>query len=356
MPGSPVSVHVVGTGTIGEPLIALLLQKKDELYIDQVTFSKRTAGRKDTSKVRQLISKGGKLAAEGDAIDAFAACDQPVAMTLDEALGQATVVIDCTSTGGGLKHKEEVFTKYEDNTLGFVAQGSEFGFGKMYARGINDQALNRDEDKYIHVVSCNTHNLAVLIKSIAFNGDDSNLEEGRFVCMRRANDISQDSSFVPSPAVGKHDDERFGTHHARDAWHLFQTLGHDLNLYSSAVKLNSQYMHTIQFHLRLKKPVSRDAVVERLRENPRIAITDRSSANTVFSFGRDHGLYGRIYNQTVVSMPTLAVNGKDVVGFCFTPQDGNSILSSVSIMQWFVNPSVYDERIRTLREYFFQEI
>ena len=31
----------------------------------------------------------------------------------------------------------------QDNTLGFVAQGSEFGFGKMYARGINDDVYSQ---------------------------------------------------------------------------------------------------------------------------------------------------------------------------------------------------------------------
>ena len=37
--------------------------------------------------------------------------------------------------------------------LGFVAQGSESGFGKRYARGINDNALKIGEDKYIQIVS-----------------------------------------------------------------------------------------------------------------------------------------------------------------------------------------------------------
>jgi len=357
MPGKRSSVHVVGTGTIGEPLIALLLRKREELCIDQVTFSKRTAGRKDTVKVNRLIESGAKLTAEAAVIDDFNAVDQKVAMPLDDALEQAMVVVDCTSTGGGLKNKEEKYKKFEDNTLGFVAQGSEFGFGKMYARGMNDEALISGEDHYIQVVSCNTHNLSVLIKTLAMEpSGEVNLEEGRFVCMRRANDISQDSGFVASPEVGKHKDERFGTHHARDAWHLFQTLGLDLKLHSSAVKLNTQYMHTIWFHLRLNKPLSHDEVVKRLMDNPRVAVTDKVSSNSVFSFGRDHGLYGRIYNQTVVCLPTVAVNDRDIVGFCFTPQDGNSILSTVSILEWFMNPSTYAERIRALREYFYQEI
>ena len=55
--------------------------------------------------------------------------------------------------------------------------------------------------------------------------------------------------FIPAPQVGKHDDPEFGTHHARDAHHVFETLGKNLNLFSSAVKLNTQYMHSIWFNL-----------------------------------------------------------------------------------------------------------
>ena len=33
-------VHIVGTGTIGEPLIGLFAEKKDRLGFDEVTFHK----------------------------------------------------------------------------------------------------------------------------------------------------------------------------------------------------------------------------------------------------------------------------------------------------------------------------
>src|SRR5205085_11721371 len=77
------------------------------------------------------------------------------------------------------------------------------------------------------------------------------IEAGRFVCMRRANDVSDAKDFIASPEAGKHDDPEFGTHHARDAYHLFKTLGQNLNVYSSAIKLNTQYMHTLWFDLEL---------------------------------------------------------------------------------------------------------
>jgi glyceraldehyde-3-phosphate dehydrogenase (NAD(P)) len=175
--------------------------------------------------------------------------------------------------------------------------------------------------------------------------------------MRRANDISQDTSFCPSPVVGKHKDARFGTHHARDAWHLFKTLEYDLNLFSSALKLNTQYMHTIFFDIRVKNPTDEAKLLQLIRGNDRMAVTHKDSANSVFSFGRDHGHFGRILNVTVVSLPTLAVRNKtEIVGYCFTPQDGNSLLSSVSAATWFLYPGDYEDRIQCLKPYFFPEV
>jgi len=50
-------VHVVGTGTIGEPLIGLLVSFRKELGIDEVTFHKRTPLLTDKSKVLALQVK-----------------------------------------------------------------------------------------------------------------------------------------------------------------------------------------------------------------------------------------------------------------------------------------------------------
>ena len=49
-------VHVVGTGTIGEPLIGLLCDYKEQLGIDEVTFNKNTPLRSDRSKVIDLLN------------------------------------------------------------------------------------------------------------------------------------------------------------------------------------------------------------------------------------------------------------------------------------------------------------
>lgn len=348
-------VHVVGTGTIGEPLIGMLADHKEQFGIDEVTFHKRTPLITERSKVNDLVRRGAALTVDAPKLSTFEELGHSPKYETMEALERATVVIDCTPVGNA--NKQEMYADL-DNPVGFMAQGSEFGFGKMYARGINDSALVPGDDRFLQIVSCNTHNISVLVKTLGMDEDGTNhVVDGRFMCIRRANDISQDTGFVASPTVDKHKDDRFGTHHARDANQLFSTLGYDLNLFSSAVKLNTQYMHAIHFSLTLDQEMTLDEVKERLMANPRVAVTYKRSANAVFSFGRDHGYYGRILAQTVVSLDTLAVrNGNELVGFCFTPQDGNPLLSTVAGMLWYLDADTLDERINILRRYLVTEV
>ena len=216
--------------------------------------------------------------------------------------------------------------------------------------------MNSD-DQFIQVVSCNTHNLCCIAHTLALDGDHDNLEEGNFVCIRRANDISQPGSFIPSPQVGSHESPKYGTHHAEDAAGLFHTMDIDLNLFSSAVKVNSQYMHVLWFTLKVKEPTTLTAVLEKLHANPYVAMTEKDMTSTVFSFGRDQGHFGRILNQTVVVEQTLNVrNDHEITGFCFTPQDGNSILSSVAAAEWFLYPHSYEDKIQCFSEFFFDHI
>ena len=328
------------------------------MNLDDISFHKRTPLYHDRSRIVQLVKSGAKLAVDENKINDFKELGMETKLTTQEALEKADIIIDCTPAGN--KNKE-IYEKLE-RPKGFLAQGSESNFGKRYARGINDQALRYGEDKFIQVVSCNTHAISATLNTLAYqNGKNlDNLVTGNFVCIRRANDISQDSSFVASPNVGKHDDKKFGTHHAHDAYELFQTVNLSPDITSSAIKVNSQYMHLIQFNLQVKDKTSTDDLIDLIKENDRLALTYKKSANQVFSFGRDHGFYGRILNQAVFPHESLQVRRKndtyEIIGSCLTPQDGNSLLSSVSASLWLLNPETYNKDLQCLKPYFFEEV
>ena len=351
-------VHVVGTGTIGEPLIGLLCDYHDKLGIDEITFNKNTPLRGDRSKVIDLLKRGARLAVSEDSKDSFKDLGMDPDLETVEAISRASVIIDCTPSGVGHKNKEQYYSKFADKVKGFMAQGSEDGFGIKYARGINDSILKNGDHQFVQIVSCNTHNIACITHTLTLDGyGPENLREGRFVCVRRANDTSQAGSFIPAPTVGAHVEEMFGSHHAKDASELFLTLGFDLNLFSSAMKVNSQYMHVLWFSLKTKEPINLNEVKDRLVSNELVAMTTKDMTSTVYSFGRDHGHFGRILNQAVVVEQSLHVrNDHEVYGFCFTPQDGNSILSSISAAERFLYPHSYENKIQCLNELFFEEI
>jgi len=349
-------VHVVGTGTIGEPLIGILCEQKSNLGIDEITFHKHSALTIDKPKIDNLIKKGARLSVLEDRMDDFKAIGLEPEFTLEEAIARSSVVIDCTPGGSGIANKAQYYEKYTDKVKGFLAQGSENGFGKKYARGINDHVINSD-DQFLQIVSCNTHNIACLVNTLGLSIAPDNLVDGRFVCIRRSNDISQTGSYVPAPTVNAHAHQDYGTHHAEDAVGLFKTMNLDLNLFSSALKINTQYMHTVWFNLKVKETTSKEKVLELLNHNDRIALTEHRSSNAVFSFGRDQGQYGRILNQTVVVEDSINVKGgHEISGFCFTPQDGNSILSSIAATVRFLNPHSYQDKISSLDPFFFQRI
>ncbi len=350
-------VHIVGTGTIGEPLIGLFTDFAEHFGLDEVTFHKRTPLVSDRARINHLMARGAKLATDSDRRDEFEQLGHKVTYETCQALEQATVVIDCTPVADEMK--EKYYTSLA-GPKGFLAQGSESGFGKPYAYGVNDETLVPGVDRFIQVVSCNTHNITTLIKTVALEEDgEVNLDHGTFVCIRRANDVSQAGEIIPAPSVGEHDDEEFGTHHARDAYRIFETLGKELKLFSSVIMLNSQYMHSIWFNLVFERERTLEEILKRLRGNVRVALTEKRLANLIFSFGRDHGYYGRILSQTVVVKPTLALRrGRELYGFSFTPQDGNSLLSSVKAALWLIDPDWTNvgQRLDPIRRWLYTEI
>lgn len=342
-----VVVVVVGIGTIGEPLAILLLSYLKHLGIDYVVFTKNTPKDRDIPAVEGLIRKGGIFAASLEKIKDFAKIGPRPAIATEDVWDTATVIIDCTPKKVGRANKQSVYQNLKE-AKGFIAQGSEQGFGKPYAFRIADSALNR-EDRFIWVLSCNTHALSAATWTIAFDQGTKgpeNLIRGSFTLLRRASDISQDKS-IPAIEMGELGNPVYGTHQAEDCANLFRsTFGWEINVFSQAYVLNNQYMHSTAFQLNLAEDISREEILRRIRRNPLIALTKKMQSNQVFSFGRDHGHCGRILNQLVIGEKTIGVYGNRVVGESLTPQDGNSLLSSTAATLYLLDPKSYMKRMQ----------
>ena len=344
------NVLVVGTGTIGEPLIGLLAQHKEALGIDNIYFFKRTPLSDEKGKVESLIRKGSKLVSTNDALDEFEKLGFK-AENVENSYEDCQVIIDCTPSGND--NWDNIYSKL-DSKKRFMAQGSEHGFGPFFAWGINNEQLNSNVNKYL-IASCNTHNIASIVKSFVLDSN-RNLLDGRFVCLRRANDVSQNDSFSPSPTITKHDNQEFGTHHARDVYELFKQEGIELNLFSSAIKLPTQYMHTLWFNLAFDDSLNLSDVKSDLKNSEYLMSTEKLSSNKVFSFGRDHGYHGRLLSHGIIAIDSLHVKENNLTGYCFTPQDGNALLSSVAASVNYFYEDSWKEKMEIFNQYLFKQI
>ena len=123
-------VHVVGTGTIGEPLIGLLCDYQGQLGIDEITFHKNTASKIDKSKVVDLLKRGARLAVNDGKENDFKKLKIDSDLRAEDAIERASVVIDCAPKGIGHENKVKYYKNFSNQVKGFIAQGSENGFGK----------------------------------------------------------------------------------------------------------------------------------------------------------------------------------------------------------------------------------
>lgn len=350
-------ILIVGLGTIGEPLAKLFLELRDELDIEEVIIHKNTPELKCRGMLERFHRCGASLATYAERHDDFRRLLEPFGFapryTIEEALERATIVVDCTKEGVGRALKERFYARAA-KPLGFIAQGSEKGFGAPYAFRINDAALAYGRDRFIQVVSCNTHQILSVLRTLVLAHEGTeNLVKARFSISRRASDISQTESTV-GVEVGAASDSPYGSHQGEDAMRILRTIGvADLDLHAMAARLNNPFMHVMDFTLELRKPLTSEEIERRFRENPLSAVTYLLTNNEVFAAGRDWGHFGRILNQTVVCLPSLEVlsSGHEIRGRCFTPQDGNALLSSAAAALWFIDPERYDAQ---MREHFFR--
>lgn len=350
---------IVGTGTIGEPLIKLFLAVRHLLNIQEVIYHKNEPEEKCRGMLMSFHADGAKLAVYRERYVEFEKLLAPKGLKpdyiFDEAIEKADIIIDCTDKGIARKLKEKYYLPLVDKKLGFIAQGSENGFGIPYAYDINDQALKAGEHKFIQVVSCNTHQVLRLLKTLAFDPDQrgiwefDNLLKAVIYLARRDADISQDEMTI-GPSVGKPTDPQYGSHQAVDAARVLGTITKNkLPIRTTADTYNQPFMHVVNFDITLKEKLTLKEAQSRFEHDRLVAVTFEPRVHRVFSRGRVHGHCGRILNQTVVYIPSLEIvgEGNEVIGRCFTPQDGNALLSSVAAMLWLKYPEKYKQIMRT---------
>lgn len=350
-----VDLLVMGIGTIGEPLARLLLTHRTEFGIGKIYFAKSRPS--NASTIKLLCDLGGELVVWAEKLSQFEEVlpqyGLRAAGTIEKVLETVDIVVDCTSQGNALKEK---YYSRSAGPIGFLAQGSEEGFGHPFAFGVNDETLKPDEHRFVQIVSCNTHNILAVLRMAGKTGGE--ILAADFVLMRRMNDIGQSSKAIPAPSVDPVKRDKFpgyGSHQAFDAARVMRTLGIEMEgrLHSTAMKMNNQFMHLNRFRVKVKEKVDLEQVMKAAMDDPLMCMSHLRDMNLVFSKGRDYGFAGRIINQAVLIRDSLEVSpdGSEIYGVCFTPQDGNSLTSSVAAVLWFIDPATYKQKLKAIFPY-----
>jgi glyceraldehyde-3-phosphate dehydrogenase (NAD(P)) len=232
-------------------------------------------------RARMVTRNGFSLfGATTDHAAAMRAAGLDVTGPLDELLGQADVVVDCTPKRIAAKNIDV----YRRRGLKFILQGGEkhSATGHSFVAESNyASALDREATR---VVSCNTTSIVRTLTALKRAGL---LQRARGTLLRRATDPweSHDSgimnTLVPEPEIP--------SHQGPDA----QSVDPDLDVVTMAVKVPETLAHLHYWSIQMARPASKEEVLAAFRTSSRIALINISEGlvalNTVKELMADRG-------------------------------------------------------------------
>lgn len=308
------NVLVNGIGNIGTTLLGLLTKYKTELEIDQIYALKNELKPWQHNDIEQLASAGIQIVSR-DGIDF---------PSIESIKSTIHYVFDTTSNGGGISNKR--FYEEFPCLIGASAQGSEKSFGTSFMSGINNEIIVNE--KYAHVVSCNTHSLASLLTT--FGGNQlEHIMQADFVIVRRSEDLGNHERLVTANVVARHLDPILGTHHSIDVVDLFKTKSIELNVTSSDVTTPSQLMHGVRFNIELDRSLNQDDITDLIEKQSLVSSSVKYDSNVIFERGRRFSFQGRIYSHAIVIANNIMISNNRIMGWAFIPQEGNTLISTI---------------------------
>ncbi|MDN2565550.1 type II glyceraldehyde-3-phosphate dehydrogenase [Aquibium sp. A9E412] len=268
MPRERIRVAVNGYGVIGKRVVDAVAAQDDM----------QVAGVADVGtdwRMQVAAARGHALfAAAGERAAAMRTAGLPVAGTLDDLLGVADVVVDCTPKGVGAANAET----YRARGVKFVVQGGEahavtghsFVAEASYAGAI-DRAATR-------VVSCNTTSVVRTLTALKRAGL---LARARGTLMRRATDPWEShrggimNTLVPEDTIP--------SHQGPDA----RTVDPALDVVTMAIKVPETLAHLHAWSVQLSRPAERDEVLAALRASSRIAMVRMADGHAAINTVRE---------------------------------------------------------------------
>ncbi len=330
-------VLVNGIGNIGQTLLNILCYYKSTLKITEIYALKNTATTTWNKTELDFLEEKGVIICVKNKLSYT---------DIDSVIDEIDYIFDCNANTLGLKNKN--WYRSLKNLKGCSAQGSEKEFGTSFMTGINNKVI--ENEKYVHIVSCNTHAISSLITTLS-NNDLSNFIEGDFVIVRRSEDLGNSQRLVGANVLSRHLDNEIGTHHAIDVKDLFATRNNELNIQSSDITTPSQLLHSVRFNLKFNKAPKQSEIESGIERNLAVSSTTKFDSNIVFELGRRYSQYGRIFSQAIINSNNILLDTKNnrIKGWAFIPQEGNTILSTIHAFLIQTNTKEHENIINQLK-------
>ena len=269
-----IRVAVNGYGVIGKRVAAAVALQEDMSL----------AGVSDvvTDWRAHMVTRNGfsLFGATVEHVGAMRAAGLNVTGTLDELLGQADVVVDCTPKRIAAKNIDI----YRRRGLKFILQGGEkhSATGHSFVAESNySSALDREATR---VVSCNTTSIVRTLTALKRAGL---LLRARGTLLRRATDPWEShesgimNTLVPEPEIP--------SHQGPDA----QSVDPELDVVTMAVKVPETLAHLHYWSVQMTRQASKDEVLDAFRTSSRIALINIGDGlvalNTVKELMADRG-------------------------------------------------------------------
>lgn len=340
-------VLVEGLSGLAEATALLLADFSREFHLDQVVAAPRAPQALSVARLRALQERGVQLAATPPL--ALELTARGITDLLDLAACQAQCQVRVLT----------VPPLATDAGPAVVLPSGPLPPLPLLAQDLNDHTLRRGQDTVLHVAPTVAQGVAHVMTALA-GRQGSRLaaaQAGHFVVMERGPPLEAAVDVVAGPLFHPVVDEVRGTPHAVCAARLLADVAPDVTLFSGAVELNHPLMHALHFRVRLEHRLDLDQALARLAAHPRVGLTQARSAHPVVGFGRDHGWGGRLLNALVVPTATLSVvEGRDVVGAAWVPDEGTELYSAVAGVLWLLDPTAAAGRLAALRPYLFGEL
>ncbi|MDX1961315.1 MAG: hypothetical protein SFU98_22290 [Leptospiraceae bacterium] len=346
-----ISILIRGLGVIGFPLSRILLELKNKFSDFEIYCEPYRILPENQYTILDLVTNGAIIV--GTQENHFQDYPQILSHCIheDEVRTKIDILLDCSPSGVAETRMNEYMEEKYPSCQFFIAQGSEHKFGKQILFPESESFLETTKEKFFHISTCNTHTLVSILRNLSYTA----IDEIDFMVLRRDADMAKNDPHVTGPLfqIPKFTQ---GTHHSFFLEELLTLIGKKIISTSSAITVNSPYMHVVRFQAKMKAKLEIKDILQNIDSDEFSASTEQLSTNMIFSSARDRNFLGRIFSHGVWILPCLEVHEKTVRGVVATPGDSNVIFSTILSSLKLIQYNQFSEVMDFLRKFSLRKI